>query len=67
MKFEATANVTISVRAEIEADTQEEADEIAYALEVPGLCYSCARGQEGCWAVGELDGEPYDIQVEVVA
>ena len=66
-KFRATATVTISLSKEIEADTQEEADEIANGLSLPSLCWSCdgaGKGNPDQWELNGLDGSPDNIEIE---
>ncbi len=67
-KFRASATITISLSKAIEAETQEEADEIANSLGVPDLCCLCANAGERSpdeWELsGSLDGSPDGIEVE---
>lgn len=66
-KFRATATVTISLSKEIEAETQEEADEIANGLALPDLCHACDSAGErdpDQWELNGLDGSPDDIEIE---
>lgn len=68
MKFKMNAQVTISLYKRIEADTPEEAIEIAKGLAMPGLCYACSeagKGDDELWQLGgELDGEATEIVIE---
>lgn len=66
--FRFSAEVTISLHAEIEAESEEEAREIVEAYEMPTLCYQCAGEQdEGHWSnTGEYDGEALNIRVEEI-
>lgn len=70
-KYLVMAEMTISVHTEVEADTLEEAIEIAQGRPVMGLCHQCAASAGSShadleeWRTnGELDGEPARIQAE---
>jgi hypothetical protein len=65
-KFQVSAVVTISLWAEVEAKSAEEAKEKAQELSMPSLCHQCAGGgEDGVWGnSGEFDGEAQDIHVE---
>lgn len=59
--------LTISVHTRVEANSPEEAIEIARGRDVPGLCHQCSnseRADEEWSTSGELDGEPYDLAIE---
>lgn len=62
MKFKLTANVTISVYTEVEADTLEEAIEIAKERELMGIAQTGCDTEEDTWLCDELDGMPENIQ-----
>ena len=62
MKFKLTANVTISVYTEVEADTLEEAIEIAKERELMGIAQTGFDTEEDTWLCDELDGMPENIQ-----
>lgn len=67
-KFTVSTSITISLNKDIEAASEEEAEEIGLQLSVPGLCIGCSRSiSPDEWDVGELDGEPGDITVEARA
>lgn len=59
-RYRLYATMTVSVSAEVDADSRDEAEAMAADLSVPELCFQCATQQDECWAV-ELDGEP-DVQ-----
>jgi hypothetical protein len=57
---------TIGVFTDVEADSPEQAKELAEDRGMVGLCYQCATGdpaEEWCTS-GELDGIPSDLDVE---
>jgi hypothetical protein len=62
--YTVTAQVTISLVAEVEAESTEEAENLAYDL--PSLCNQCGGTQGGdSWSTsGEFDGEPERVRVE---
>ena len=58
------AEVTISIRGTVEAETEAEAIEQAEDLMMPDLCHSCTRQHQAddeTWDVGELDGSAQKI------
>lgn len=58
-KYTFVVEGTISLHTDVEADSLDEAVEIARSRGVMSLCYQCARSQEDEWATsGELDCEP---------
>lgn len=58
-KFRVSGTLTISVYIDVEAEDEDAAKEVARQEGVQGLCWQCARGEEGVWCTsGELDGEP---------
>jgi hypothetical protein len=61
-----SAEMTISVQTEVEADTEEEARAIAEDRGVQGLCLQCAGGEPTAeWITsGELDGQPMITRLE---
>lgn len=66
-KFQVNAMLTISVITDVEADSREEAKEIALARSVIGLCHQCSgtRTVDEEWCTnGELDGTPFDLSTE---
>lgn len=65
-KYDVSATVTVSVFATVEANTAEEAREIAASLEMPNFCYGCSQAHEGFWGCSELDGEACEITIEGV-
>jgi hypothetical protein len=64
--YTVTAQVTISLVAEVEAESTEEAENLAYDLRLPSLCNQCGGTQGGdSWSTsGEFDGEPERVRVE---
>lgn len=61
MRYTVSANVTISVFTEVDADSAEEAEEKVSDRGMIGLCHQCggSRDAEEVWCTsGELDGEP---------
>jgi hypothetical protein len=66
MKFSVFATVTISISTEVEANTPQEAAEIAGERGMIGLCHQCASGDpEQEWVTsGELDGTPENVRAE---
>lgn len=59
MKFRVGGTVTISMYVDVEADSPEEAKEIASRAGVMSLCHQCCRNHEDQWSTsGEIDGEP---------
>lgn len=70
MKYRVRALVTISVWTDVEANNEEEANELAEERPLQGLCHQCgsARFKEGEreWRTsGELDGTPKELIVDV--
>lgn len=67
--YQVTCLVTISLVAEVEAGSPEQAAAVAGALGLPAVhegAYDVDLG-DGDWHTGgELDGEPHDITVERV-
>lgn len=65
-RFVVTAEVTVSLRKEIDAFSIAEAMEHAAGLGTPRLCWQCSGDQgDDAWELsGELDGEPMNIQLE---
>ncbi len=62
-KYIITTPITISLHTIVEADSAEEAKDIAFARSVQSLCHQCAGSRndedEEEWRTsGELDGEP---------
>lgn len=65
-KFIVSANVTISVWTEVEADTEQEAMALAEDRPMQTLCHQCSgtrhsQGREEWRTSGELDGSPFDL------
>lgn len=68
-KYMVTSAITISMHTEVEADSAEEAKEIASQRGIMSMCHSCARsdGDDEEWRTsGELDGEPVELFAEEV-
>lgn len=63
-KYRVHSIVTISLFGEVEAETDDEAEEKAYELDLPSLCYQCSRQEKGSWRMSEVDGEPCEVTVE---
>lgn len=68
-KYIVSASVTVSVWTEVEADTAEQARELAEDRPMQSLCHRCGetrRGQEREeWRTsGELDGTPSGLRAE---
>lgn len=65
MKYNLTAHVTISVYTEVEADSEEEAIEIAKKRDVCQVNISSSYTPDEFWIAGEeLDGEPTKIRID---
>lgn len=66
-KYTFGALVTISVSTTVEADSEEEALDIAEGRDMQGLCHYCARSKGDFWSTsGELDGTAVDISLDEV-
>ncbi len=66
MKYIVSGYLTISVCAEIEADSEAEAKTKAEALDTPPLCHQCdGSGGEGCWTLNGFDDPPVDAVQDV--
>ena len=65
MKYRVTATMTISVHVDVEAESPEQAKEIAEELPPMTLCHQCASSKGEQWSTsGELDGQPENLEVE---
>lgn len=64
MKFTFSGMVTVSLYTEVEADSLQEALEIAEQRGIQGLCHQCSgRDHDTQWSLtGELDGEVVEIR-----
>jgi hypothetical protein len=62
MKYGFVIEATITLGVEVEADTLEEAIQLAQEAPVQSFCYQCAKGEKDEWTTsGELDcGAPGD-------
>lgn len=62
MKYLACGYLTISVMAEIEAESEKEAREKASILGAPGLCHQCDHAGDGIdtWKLNGFDDPPND-------
>ena len=60
-KFRLTANVTISVYTEVEAETLDEAIKLADDRSLMDVVQSGGDSEKYTWMCDELDGTPYDI------
>ena len=61
MKYALTAQVTISFYTEVEADSLEEAIEIAKERELMSVVSTGSDTKDETWMCGELDGMPEKI------
>jgi predicted phage gp36 major capsid-like protein len=61
MIFKLIANVTISVYTQVEANTLEEAVEIAKERELMGITQTGCDTEQDTWLCDELDGIPQNI------
>lgn len=59
--FELTATFTISGYTKVEAETLEEAIEIADNRPTMGIVTSGADTEDDSWMIDEIDGEPENI------
>lgn len=66
-RFRVVAEVTISVHTDVEAETEEQAKELAGQRGMMHLCWSCSsESASDQWVTsGELDGDPGD-PVEII-
>lgn len=64
MKFDLTAKMTISVYTTVEADSLEEAIEIAKERSYMSVTSNNGDSQYEEWMCDELDGYPFDIEQE---
>jgi hypothetical protein len=66
MKYYLSAAVTISVSAEVEAESAEDVIRKGEELGMPMLCAQCTRHHDDdCWRLSEIDGEAQNINAEV--
>jgi len=65
-KYRFSAEVTISVWTEVEAESEEEARDIALGNPMMDLCGYCSQMQpDGLWVTnGDLDGEPQNVKLD---
>lgn len=61
-KFNLSAKITISLYTSIEAETIEEAIEIAKERETMQIINDCSYNEDSVWMASDMDGEPYDIK-----
>lgn len=64
MKYKLTAQMTISIYTEVEANSLEEAIEIAQEREPMGIVSNGGDSKEDSWMCDELDGYPKNITQE---
>jgi len=63
-KFRVMALMGVSAWTEVEAETEEEALEIAKSRDPGGLCHNAIYpGVDECWHF-ENDGEPRDVEID---
>ncbi len=65
MVYRVCAQVTISLYAEVEAESEGDARAAAEWLAMPDVCYSCGRRRdidEGAWSYSEIDGDAMEIE-----
>ena len=64
-KYRVRGLITLEIYAEVEAESAEEAEQHAYELGVPPLCYRCSRSETGEWRLSDpSDCDPMDVKVE---
>lgn len=64
MKYNVYGTLTVSAYTVVEADSENEAKDIAEGRETGSLCYGAiSQSDNECWHF-EGDGEPYDLTVE---
>lgn len=66
--YRVSSLVTISMYTDVVAESKSEAIEIASSRGLQGLCHQCSSGNNALeneeWVTsGELDGEPFDLEV----
>jgi hypothetical protein len=68
-RFRVAGVATISVHTDVDAETPEEAIQIAKWRPMQRLCFQCsgAEGADDEWRTsGELDGEPDELEAEEI-
>lgn len=63
-EFNLTAKMTISVYTKVEANTLNEAIEIAKEKEIMPIIQDGSYNSNDCWMTDELDGVVFDITEE---
>jgi hypothetical protein len=64
MRYSFQVEAVISMNVEVDADSFEDAVEMAQGAPVMSLCWQCARGDKGCWNTsGELDADPAEAKL----
>lgn len=63
--YKLSAKVTISVYTEVEAETEEEALEIAKERQNGELAINSGYSEDEFWVAEELDGEPFDVRINL--
>ena len=61
-KFALTSQITISLYTEVEAETLEEAIEIAKERDLMAIARTGGETEEDTWMADELDGMPVNIK-----
>lgn len=66
-KYGFVIEAVISMNVDVEAESFEEAIELAQCAPVMGLCHQCARGEDESWNTsGELDCDPSESELVAV-
>lgn len=66
-RYLVTGTVTISCFVEVDAESEEQARELANRAGMQTLCGSCSYGEPDTWNTsGELDGTPTIEVVEIL-
>ena len=64
MEYRLTAKMTISIYTKVEANSLEEAIEIAQEREYMSIVTNNGDSEEYSWMCDELDGYPFEIEQE---
>lgn len=64
MKYAFVIEAVISMSVDVDAESLEEATEMAHEAPVMSLCWQCSRGEPGEWRTsGELDCIPVESKL----